>query len=118
MAHTAAASPVTFATVRRLALAFPGVEEGTAYGTPALRVRAKFLARLLDGDTLVLRCTPEHRAALVEADPVTFFVTAHYEAHPYVLVRLSTTTEEEMRTLLEAAWRDQAPAKVVRGWAA
>ena len=37
---------VTFATVRRIARAFPGVMEGTSYGTPALRVGKKFLARM------------------------------------------------------------------------
>lgn len=37
--------PITLATVRRLALSFPGVEEGLSYGTPGFRVRGKFLAR-------------------------------------------------------------------------
>jgi hypothetical protein len=37
---------VTLETVRRLALAFPGVEEGLSYGTPGFRVRGRFLARL------------------------------------------------------------------------
>jgi len=36
-------SPVTLQTVRRIALAFPGVEEGPSYGTPGFRVRGKFL---------------------------------------------------------------------------
>ena len=35
-----------FETVRKIALSFPGVEEGTSFGTPAFRVRKKFLARL------------------------------------------------------------------------
>lgn len=39
-------SNTTFDTVRRLALALPGVEEGVSYGTPAFRVRGKLLARL------------------------------------------------------------------------
>ena len=52
-------SRVTLATVRRLALAFPGVEEGLSYGTPGFRVRGKFLARLWeDGQTLVVRAIP------------------------------------------------------------
>ena len=36
----------SLATVRRFALALPGVEEGHSYGTPGFRVRGKFLARL------------------------------------------------------------------------
>lgn len=42
-------------TVRRLALALPGVEEGPCYGTPGFRVKGRFLARLWeDGETLVV----------------------------------------------------------------
>ena len=41
-------------TVRRIALAFPGVEEGPCYGTPGFRVRGKFLARMKeDGETAI-----------------------------------------------------------------
>jgi hypothetical protein len=47
---------VTRETVRRLALAFPGVEEGPSYGTPGFRVQGKFLARLWeDGEILVVK---------------------------------------------------------------
>jgi hypothetical protein len=47
---------VTFDTARELALALPGVEEGTSYGTPALKAGRKLMARLReDGETLVVR---------------------------------------------------------------
>lgn len=36
----------TWAGVCQVALKLPGVERGTCYGTPALRVHKKFLARL------------------------------------------------------------------------
>jgi hypothetical protein len=43
---------VTFDDVRTIALAWPEVEDGTSYGTPALKVRKKMLARLKeDGDS-------------------------------------------------------------------
>ena len=52
-------SRVTLATVRRLALAFPGVEEGLSYGTPGFRVRGKVLARMWeDGEMLGVRAIP------------------------------------------------------------
>lgn len=42
---------MTFDDVRRISLAWPEVEDGTSYGTPALKVRKKLLARLKeDGD--------------------------------------------------------------------
>ena len=37
---------VTEAMVRKLALALPGMEEGTSYGTLAFRVRKKLVARI------------------------------------------------------------------------
>jgi hypothetical protein len=48
---------VTWDEVREIALSLPGVEEGASYGTPAFRVRRKFLARLWpeEPDVLVLR---------------------------------------------------------------
>ena len=43
------AAPVTFDTVREIARALPGIEEGTCYGTPAFRVRGKFERSMLHG---------------------------------------------------------------------
>jgi hypothetical protein len=45
-------STTNFDTVRKIGLALPGVEESTAYGSPALKVRRKLLA-----------CVPAHRSA-------------------------------------------------------
>ena len=43
---------MTFDDVRTIALAWPEVEDGTSYGTPALKVRKKMLVRLKeDGDS-------------------------------------------------------------------
>jgi hypothetical protein len=39
-------SRVTYDTVRRIALDLPQVEEGTSYGTPALKVKGKLIVRL------------------------------------------------------------------------
>lgn len=113
MARTADARPLTVADVQAIALALPGVEEGVAYGTPAFRVRKRFLARL-DGDALVLKVDPERRAALVAADPVTFEITDHLRAHPYVRVRLETAGRAEVAELFAEAWRREAPARLVR----
>lgn len=51
---------MTFDGVRKIALAWPEVEDGTSYGTPALKVRKKMLARLKeDGDSLVMPGVPQ-----------------------------------------------------------
>lgn len=100
--------------MRQLALAFPGVEEGFSYGTPGFRVRGKFLARLWeDGETLVVKCGDDERDFRMQADPETFFITDHYRGYPTVLVRLGRVTKEDLRDVLEEAWRRQAPRRLV-----
>ena len=50
---------MTFDDVRKMALDWPEVEDGTSYGTPALKVRKKLLVRLKeDGDSLVMPGAP------------------------------------------------------------
>ena len=105
----------TFSTVRELARALPGTEEGTCYGTPALRVRGKLFARLKeDGATLVLRVDADNREALMRAAPDAFFITDHYRDHPWVLVRLAALERSRLAELLEDAWRRAAPRPLVR----
>ena len=72
-------TPVTFETVRQLALALPHVEEGTSYGTTAFKVKGKLIARLReDGDSLVVRIDLLKREILMNAEPETFYITEHY----------------------------------------
>lgn len=92
----------------------PGVEQGTSYGTPALKVRGKLLARLReDGETLVIKVTDDVRDALISADPETFFITDHYAGYPYLLVHLASVRHDALRELIEQAWRRVAPKRVV-----
>ena len=83
--------PMTFDDVRKFALVWPEVEDATSYGTPALKIRKKLLARLKeDGDSLVMPgVPPEERDILVERDPQVFYFTDHYKDYPIVLARLS-----------------------------
>jgi hypothetical protein len=105
---------VTVATVRQLALGFPGVEQGLSYGTPGFRVRGKFLARLWeDGETLVVKCGDDERDFRMKADPESFFITDHYRGYPTVLVRLDQVTRADLHDVLEQAWRKQAPRRLV-----
>jgi hypothetical protein len=101
--------------VLAIALALPGVEECTAYGTPGLKVKGKILSRLrteAEG-ALALRCDFIDREILLKAAPHTFFVTEHYRNYPMVLVRLNKVRLRELPALIERAWRFTAPAKLV-----
>lgn len=101
---------LTFDAVREIALALPGMEEGSSYGTPAFKVRKKFIARLHpDGESLVLKVDPEAREVLTRAEPETFYITEHYAGYPeYLLVRLAKVRRELLAKLVEEAWRNAA----------
>jgi hypothetical protein len=106
---------VTFDDVRKLALAWPEVEDGTSYGTPALKVRKKLLARLKeDGDSLVMPSVPlEERAMLVESRPRIFYFTDHYRDYPIALIRLSKATRATVEPFLRRRWRELASKQAV-----
>ena len=101
---------VTFGTVCELATALPGVEEAMSWGTPGLKLRGRFLARLKeDGESLVLRMGFERRDQLIQGSPETFYITDHYVGYPAVLVRLRAVRKSVLRTLLSEAWSEVAP---------
>jgi hypothetical protein len=108
--------PSDWDLAKKLALALPGVEVGTSYGTPALRVKKKFIARMWeDGETLVLKLDFDRREALLAADPAVFFTTPHYEGYPSVLIRLPKIDPARLEELLEEAWRIAAPKRLRAG---
>ena len=103
---------VTFEMARRMALALERVEEVSSYGTPGFKVGGVLFARLHQSvDALVVRMDFEQRAALMEADPETYFITDHYLNYEWILVRLDRVDPDALRDLLRGAWRSAAADK-------
>lgn len=101
---------ISFDTVRAMGLALPDVEEGTVYGSPALKVRGKMFAciaihRSAEPDSLAIRLDFDQREELMAADPDTYYLTDHYVDYPVILVRLTRVHADALRDLLLAAWR-------------
>jgi hypothetical protein len=99
-----------FATVRRLGLTLPDVEEGTAYGSPCLKVRGKMFTciainKSAEPGTLAVRVPFDQRDELMAAEPETYYVTDHYVDHPCVLVRMARIHPDALRDLLAAGHR-------------
>lgn len=99
---------IDFDTVREIGLTLPGVEESTAYGSPALKVRGQLMAclpshRSAEPGSLVVRMGFEDRAELLAAAPDVYYVTDHYLGYTSVLVRLSRVTPDVLRDLLGMA---------------
>jgi hypothetical protein len=110
----------TWDDVVEMGLRLPGVEVGTSFRTPALKVRGKGMCRLrTNPPALVLRVLDMgEREALLQGQPEAFFSTPHYDGWPYVLVRLEAVDPVELAELLEDAWRVFAAKRVVKAWEA
>ena len=103
-------SSANFDTVRDIGRDLPGVEESTAYGSPALKFHGKLVAcvashRSAEPASLVVRVDLEERAELLAADPDVYYVAPHYVAHDAVLVRLSKVNPNVLRDLLGMAYK-------------
>lgn len=99
-----------FDLVRQLGLALPGVEEGTMYRTPALKVGGKLLAciashKSAEPGSLVVRISFERRAELLETDPEVYYLKDHYVGYPCVLARLDRIHPDALRGLLDMGWK-------------
>jgi hypothetical protein len=114
---------IDFDTVRDIARGLSDMEESTAYGSPALKVRGQLLTciainKSAEPGSLVVRIDFAHRAELLAAAPDVYYVTDHYVNYPAVLVRLSRIHPDALRDLLGMAWSfvtAKKPGKKSRG---
>lgn len=100
----------------KIALALPGVEVSTSYGTPSVKVRGKILSRWrteAEG-ALAIRCDFLDRQTLLQAQPEVFFLTDHYVNYPMILMRIEKASRDVLLDVAERAWRLVAPDKLVQ----
>ena len=116
--------------VRRIALSLPATSEGQDHFAFSVlnkgqqkgfawvwreRVEPK-KPKVPRPDVLAVRVRDQaEKAALLAGDPERFFTEPHYNGFPAVLVRLPKVTRAQLRMLLVAAWRCQAPRHLVEG---
>jgi hypothetical protein len=115
----AAEKKTDFDTVRKVGLALPGAEEGTTYGTPALKVGGRMFCclaahRSAEPGSLVVLIDFDERDELIAADPDTYYLTDHYVNYPSVLVRLRRVHPDALRDLLHGAWRMAVERRATR----
>jgi hypothetical protein len=104
------AKTITFDTIREIALALPGVEEGKAYDSPALKVRGAMFAvipthKSAEPHSLAVRIDFAQRDELIAAEPDTYYLKDHYVNYPVVLVRLTRVHQDALRDLLAMGHR-------------
>ena len=99
----------TFDKVRKIALTLPEVEDCTAYGSPAFKVRGKLLAciainKSAEPGSLMVRVDFDRRTELIETAPEVYYLTDHYRNYPAVLVRVARIQPDALKDLLGMAW--------------
>lgn len=119
-------------TVRRVALALPGVKEKSNYFSFHVEDKGKEKnlawvwlerihpkkARVPNPGFLGVRVANQlEKEALLAADPVKFFTEPHYNGYPAVLVRLAEVSESDLHKLLSDAWDCMAPRALREGGA-
>jgi len=100
----------------KVALALPGTEASTSYGTPAVKVRGKILSRWrteAEG-ALAIRCDFLDRQIFLQAQPEVFFLTEHYLNYPMILMRIEKVSRDVLMDVAERAWRLVAPDRLVK----
>ncbi|MFN8654683.1 MAG: hypothetical protein U0133_22470 [Gemmatimonadales bacterium] len=117
----------TLAEARRIALTFPGAEEGPQGFSVGVRQKDKVKGfcwvwlervdtkkgRVPQPRVLAIRTASlDDKDVLLRLDPAVFFTEPHYNGYPAVLVHLPRITPARLRPLLEEAWRTVAPKLV------
>jgi len=106
-----------FSDLRRIALSFPEVEEGVAYGSPIFKIKGKMIARLREDDmSIVVKVDKMTRSSLLDGAPDIYFIEDHYLEHPLILIQLNKISIDDLRSLVEIAWRMTASKRAVQGF--
>lgn len=119
----------TQADVRRIALSFPETEEASDRFGFSVRNKGKLKGftwvwleriepkkpRVANPGVIAVRVANlAQKDLLLSADRTKFFTEPHYNGFPAVLVRLDAVTIADLETLIEEAWRCQAPAALTK----
>jgi hypothetical protein len=114
--------------VRRIASKLPGTSEGKerfAFSVRNGRKEKGFVwvwmertdpkkARVPNPDVLAVRVADlDEKDALLAMNKKTFFTEPHYAGFPAILVRLPLVHVDDLKPLITAAWRCQAPRATV-----
>jgi hypothetical protein len=99
--------------VRRIALALPQAEEHDHHGRPSFRVGTKLFVTMPQAGRANLRLPMDEHRALIEERPDVFRDVVWGQLHR-TGVDLAAIDAGELAELIETAWAEVAPKKLVR----
>ncbi len=100
---------------RRIALALPGTEEKSHFGKADFRARDRIFASLPEPSRGVIKLTPDEQRVMAGAEPGVFAsVKGGWGRQGWTSVDLANADEPTLAGALRTAWRNVAPAKLIR----
>jgi hypothetical protein len=100
---------------RRAALLLPDAEEKSHFGKADFRVRNRIFASLPDAASAVLKLTREQQDMLNDAEPALFAaISGGWGARGWTRLALENCDEATLQSVLWMAWRNAAPAGLVK----
>lgn len=109
---------ITLDDIRGFALALPEVEEGTHFGLPSFKVKGKGFAGLQkDGRYALIGISPAEAEAAAAGDP-GIYEAVWRSGRIFVGVRvdLAAVSSQEVQRLVQSAWRNKAPKRLVAAY--
>jgi hypothetical protein len=111
---------ITLEQLRAWACGLPEVEEVTHFGRPSFKVRGKPFAGIeKGGETAVFSVSQDEAAAAVTTDSDVYeevWRTAGAKVFVGLRVDLASVHEERVLQLIEDAWRNKAPRRLVAAY--
>lgn len=106
---------ITLADIRGYAMALPDVVEKPHFRLPGFRVADKLLAHLDKGDTHAIVCVGQSEAEAAAAEQPDVYEEVWRDGRIFVGLRvdLRKVTKKRMQALIEHAWRNRAPKRLV-----
>ena len=106
---------IMLADIRTYAMALPDVVEKPHFRLPGFRVADKLLVHLEKGDAHAIVCVGQQEAETAVVDEPDIYQEVWRNGRIFVGLRvdLTTVTKKRMRELIEHAWRNRAPKRLV-----
>ncbi|MBV8976034.1 MAG: MmcQ/YjbR family DNA-binding protein [Alphaproteobacteria bacterium] len=108
----------SFAELKRVGLALPGVEEFRHRGEPALRVRGRMFAVWWPPSKItIMKLEREHQRMLFEVRPEVFS-PCRVGTGTWSYVEIAKLSNKDLKALVIEAWMQVTPMTARRAWLA
>ncbi|WBB68305.1 MmcQ/YjbR family DNA-binding protein [Micromonospora sp. WMMD812] len=106
---------IVLADIRSYAMALPDVVEQPHFRLPGFRVADRLLAHLEKGDAHAIVCVGQAEATAAATDQPDIYEEVWRQGRIFVGLRvdLARVSKERMQELIEHAWRNRAPKRLV-----